>query len=68
MKSRLFPYFIICVGVYLAVFLIEFAIVHFVIQMFTSNTVVSVTAALPMLLFVNPVVCWFVVNRMIKKK
>ena len=67
MKHRLAPYFLTCMGIYIAVFLIELVLMSFVVQMFTTNTLVSVTAALPMLLFVNPVITWVLVETLIKK-
>ena len=67
MKHRLIPYFLFCMGIYIAVFLVELVLMGFVVQMFTTNTLVSVTAALPMLLFVNPVITWVIVETLIKK-
>ena len=67
MKNRLVPYFLFCMGIYIAVFLVELVLMGFVVQMFTTNTLVSVTAALPMLLFVNPVITWVIVETLIKK-
>ena len=67
MKHRLAPYFLFCMGIYIAVFLVELVLMSFVVQMFTTNTLVSVTAALPMLLFVNPVITWVLVETLIKK-
>ena len=48
MKHRLAPYFLACMGIYIAVFLVELVLMSFIVQMFTTNTLVSVTAALPM--------------------
>ena len=67
MKHRLAPYFLVCMGIYIAVFLVELVLMSFIVQMFTTNTLVSVTAALPMLLFVNPVITWVIVETLIKK-
>ncbi len=67
MKHRLAPYFLACMGIYIAVFLVELVLMNFIVQMFTTNTLVSVTAALPMLLFVNPVITWVIVETLIKK-
>ena len=67
MKHRLAPYFLFCMGIYIAVFLVELVLMSFLVQMFTTNTLVSVTAALPMLLFVNPVITWVIVETLIKK-
>ena len=67
MKHRLAPYFLVCMGIYIAVFLVELVLMSFLVQMFTTNTLVSVTAALPMLLFVNPVITWVIVETLIKK-
>ena len=67
MKHRLVPYFLTCMGIYIAVFLVELLLMRFLVQMFTTNTLVSVTAALPMLLFVNPVVTWVIVETVMKK-
>ena len=67
MKHRLAPYFLFCMGIYIAVFLVELVLMSFIVQMFTTNTLVSVTAALPMLLFVNPVITWVIVETLIKK-
>jgi hypothetical protein len=46
---------------------VELVLMSFIVQMFTTNTLVSVTAALPMLLFVNPVITWVLVETLIKK-
>ena len=67
MKHRLAPYFLFCMGIYIAVFLVELVLMNFIVQMFTTNTLVSVTAALPMLLFVNPVITWVIVETLIRK-
>lgn len=67
MKHRLIPYFLTCMGIYIAVFLMELVLMSFLVQMFTTNTLVSVTAALPMLLFVNPVITWVLVETLMKK-
>ena len=67
MKHRLAPYFLFCMGIYIAVFLVELVLMNFVVQMFTTNTLVSVTVALPMLLFINPVVTWVIVESVLKK-
>ena len=67
MKHRLAPYFLFCLGIYIAVFLVELVLMNFIVQMFTTNTLVSVTAALPMLLFVNPVITWVIVETLIRK-
>ncbi len=67
MKHRLLPYYLLCVGVYIGLFLLEFAVVHFLVQMFTTNTLVSVTVALPVLLFVNPLCTWLAVELLLKK-
>ena len=67
MKHRLAPYFLACMGIDIAVFLVELVLMSFIVQMFTTNTLVSVTAALPMLLFVNPVITWVIVETLIKK-
>ncbi|MBP3398780.1 MAG: hypothetical protein J6K75_03380 [Erysipelotrichaceae bacterium] len=68
MKHRLIPYYLLCTGIYVGLFLVELVLMQFVLQMFTSNTLISVTAALPMLLFVNPVVTWLIVEYLTKKK
>ncbi len=68
MKNRLLPYYFLCVGIYVAVSLLEFVMMNFLIQIFTANTIVSVTVALPMLLFVNPVVTWFIAEMLMKNK
>ena len=67
MKHRLAPYFLTCMGIYIAVFLVELVLMSFLVQMFTTNTLVSVTAALPMLRFVNPVITWVLVETLMKK-
>lgn len=67
MKHRLAPYYLFCMGVYIALFLVELVLMSFILRMFTTNTLVSVTAALPMLLFVNPVVTWVIVETVMKK-
>ncbi|MBE6108311.1 MAG: hypothetical protein E7192_06700 [Erysipelotrichaceae bacterium] len=67
MKHRLLPYYFLCVGVYVGLFLFELAIVHFFVQIFTTNTLVSVTVALPVLLFINPLCTWAAVELLIKK-
>ena len=67
MKHRLAPYYLFCMGVYIALFLVELVLISFILRMFTTNTLVSVTAALPMLLFVNPVVTWVIVETVMKK-
>ena len=67
MKHRLAPYYLFCMGVYIALFLVELVLMSFILRMFTTNTLVSVTAALPMLLFVNPVVTWVIVESVLKK-
>ena len=67
MKHRLTPYYLFCMGVYIALFLVELVLMSFILRMFTTNTLVSVTAALPMLLFVNPVVTWVIVETVLKK-
>ena len=68
MKHRLVPYYLLCTGIYVAAFLVEAFVMHFIVQLFTTNTLVSVTAALPMLLFVNPLVTWALAESLIKKK
>lgn len=67
MKHRLAPYYLFCMGVYITLFLVELVLMSFILRMFTTNTLVSVTAALPMLLFVNPVVTWVIVETVMKK-
>ncbi len=67
MKNRLLPYYFLCVGIYVVLSLIEFVMMNFLIQIFTTNAIVSVTAALPMLLFVNPVLTWFTAETLMKK-
>ena len=67
MKHRLAPYYLFCMGVYIALFLVELVLMSFILRMFTTNTLVSVTAALPMLLFINPVVTWVIVETVMKK-
>lgn len=68
MKHRLMPYYLFCMGVYVALFLVEMIVMTFVVRMFTTNTLVSVTAALPMLLFINPVATWMIAETAMKKK
>lgn len=68
MKHRLVPYYFFCTAIYIVLFLIELLIMNFVLQLFTTNTLISVTAALPMLLFVNPVLTWVSAETLMKKK
>lgn len=68
MNHRLIPYYLLCTVVYVLSFLVELAVMRFFVSLFTTNALVCVTAALPMLLFVNPLVTWFIVEALSKKK